>query len=611
MKKIFLTPILFFQLFFFSSWLFSQDDNYDAVYLSLIKEYTLNPDGSIDFRYIKVQKLQTYRAIHNLYGETFVVYSPGDQEIKINEAYTIMPDGKKIITPDNAFNIVLPGFAANASAYNSLREMVVTHTGLERGTIINLDYQIHSKVGFYPTLMGNELLAEPEPIKELVIRVKIPIGENLYYKTINTNIQPVKTSEKNFQTYIWKLNNIPAMSAEEAQQGNNELYPRLIFSTSDDRNKIYESIAAQEAFKYVISEKLKKELDIILPGNSGKLNNALKLQEKVVNDIRLYPIPHRLIGYKCRTPEQIWNDNGGTGLEKTVLLVAFLKAAGIEAEPITIIRTSFFNDKLGTVADIEDFAVKVDFKEEGTMYLSATNRNNQNLALSMPGRTLVSLKSDGKTTYSTTGNPTQNVTIQGRFICSSDPKMTGEVTVSLSGSSNPFLGLQRDKNKIKNGISGGISSGDIKDVQVTDFNTNKSFQTFVILADKPFKKDTLLYFFNIPSFSGGVDTWNIKTLTSKRETAYELPAQAEEKYNFEISLPDGLVVLSPKTNINISNKAGYFVFEIIPSNRKLIIKREMQLRKRIIDPGIYQDFKKIFDAWNNPRNREIIFKTNK
>jgi len=330
-----------------------------------------------------------------------------------------------------------------------------------------------------------------------------------------------------------------------------------------------------------------------------------------VNDIRLYPIPHRLIGYKCRTPEQLWNDNGGTGLEKTVLLVAFLKAAGIEAEPITIIRTSFFDDKLGTVADIEDFAVKVDFKEEGTMYLSATNRNNQNLALSMPGRTLVSLKSDGKTTYSTTGNPTQNVTIQGRFICSSDPKMTGEVTVSLSGSSNPFLGLQRDKNKIKNGISGGISSGDIKDVQVTDFNTNKSFQTFVILADKPFKKDTLLYFFNIPSFSGGVDTWNIKTLTSKRETAYELPAQAEEKYNFEISLPDGLVVLSPKTNINISNKAGYFVFEIIPSNRKLIIKREMQLRKRIIDPGIYQDFKKIFDAWNNPRNREIIFKTNK
>ncbi len=111
---------------------FAQNEKYDAVYEQLTREYTLNSDGSMDFRFIKKQKLQTYRAFHNLYGETFVVYDTVRQQLKINEVFTTMADGKKIPAPGNAFNPALPGFAANAPAYNSLREMVITHTGLER-----------------------------------------------------------------------------------------------------------------------------------------------------------------------------------------------------------------------------------------------------------------------------------------------------------------------------------------------------------------------------------------------------------------------------------------------------------------------------------------------
>jgi len=611
MKKSFLALIGLVQFLFLPFELFSQYDNYHGVYLSLIKEYTLNPDGSMDFRYIKKLKLQTYRAIHSLYGETFIVYSPENQELKINEAYATMSDGKKIVTPKNAFNLVLPGFAANAPAYNSLREMVITHTGLERGAIINLDYQIHSQKDFYPALMGNELLAESEPIEELIVKVKIPAGEKLYYKTINTNNSPVISSEQNFQVYTWRITNIPAMSSEEAQRGGNEYYPRLIFSSSDNRDGIFKTIAAQEAFQYSIPEIMKKEVNTILTGSNDKLSNVLKLQEKVVNDIRLYPIPPRTVGYKCRNSEQIWNDNGGTALEKTVLFISLLKAADIEAEPVAIVRTSFYTDNLGTIADVEDFAVKIDFKEEGTIYFSATSLNSQNQLFLLPDRTLISFSPNGKISCSVTGSPKQNTTVQGRFICSSDPKMTGELTVNLTGASNPFLGLQRDKNKIKNWISGGIASRDVSEVKVTDIKPGAAFQTFIVQADKPFKKDTLLYFFTIPFLSGGIDSWNIKTLSSKRETAYELPCLAEEKYEYEISLPDGLVVLYPETNVNVSNKAGKFAFEIKATKEKLKIKKEIWLKERIISPELYQDFKMIFDAWNNPRNREIIFKATK
>ena len=100
----------------------------------------MNPDGRIDYRYIKKLKLQSYRSFNSLYGETFISYNPAFQSLKINEVYTIMADGKKNPSPSNAFNEVLPAFAANAPAYNNLREMVITHSGKEMNEVINLDY---------------------------------------------------------------------------------------------------------------------------------------------------------------------------------------------------------------------------------------------------------------------------------------------------------------------------------------------------------------------------------------------------------------------------------------------------------------------------------------
>jgi hypothetical protein len=606
MKNIFPISVLVFTLLILPVICHAQDEKYDAVYLSLTKEYILNPDGSMDYRCIKQLKLQSYRAFNSLYGETFVVYSPGKQSLKFNEAYTIMADGKKIKTPENAFNEVLPGFAANAPAYNSLREMVITHTGLERGAVINLDYQIHSGKGFYPALMGNEVLAEAEPVKKLIIRVKIPAGADLYYQVFNSSVQPKKVNENGYQVFTWEMENIPTISAEDNQAGSYELYPRLIFSSSGDRGQIYDDLSKQQAFGYVINERMKKELETILSGSSGSPDNILKLQEKVVNDVRLYTIPPRFTGYTCRTPEQSWNSNGGTAIEKAVLLVAFLKAAGIEAEPVAITRTTFYSDKIGTLADVEDFVVKADLKEEGALYLSVTSLNNQNLANSLPGRTFISFGNRKGIKTISTGTPSQEINVQGRFICSSDPKMTGELSVSANGAANPYLALQRDK--IKSWVSGGITPADLKEAKVSDITPASAFQTFTVQSDKPFKKDTLFYYFTIPFLNGGIESWNIKILSSRRESPLELPALATEKYNYEITLPDGFALFYPETKTKISNKAGDFYFEVKSSKGKLVISREIKLNERIITPGFYQAFKALLDAWNNPRNREVILK---
>ena len=607
-------PLIFFlflAVIFLPTQTRAQDEKYDAWYISLIKEYTLNPDGSMDYHYVKQQKLLTYRAFHNLYGETFVTYNPTFQKLKINEVSTLMADGKKIVAPQNSFNEVLPGFAANAPAYNALREMVITHTGLERNATIRLDYQVHTDKGIFPAMMGNELLAETEPVKSLEIRVRVPAEQNLYFHLFNGDKLPEKSSDGSFQIYSWKYSDVAAISAEDAQQGTNERYPRLIFSTSDQREEVFSFLTKQPAFRFSVSDEMKKETDRILADKKDPFEIALKLQELVVGDLRLYPTPLKTALYQCRTPEQTWNSNGGTAVEKAVLLVSLLKSAGIDAQVAGIVRTAFVDEKIATLADLEDFAVKTETRETGTWYFSVTGLNAINLKLALPGRSFVSLSPEGKSSLAKSESPKYKVKVLGNFIVSSDPKITGEISINYEGSIYPYAGLLRDKKRMKNSLSGGLIGNDTNILKISTLNTENGFQTYIAQSDKPFRKDTSYFYFNLPVSTAGIESWGIRTLSTRRETPYEIPAVADESYSYTFALPSGLNLFSPAKKLTISNKAGTFLWEIIVDKGKVTVRRELKFNDRVFPVSNYEDFKILVDYWNNPWYRQLVFVTGK
>jgi hypothetical protein len=87
-----------------ASLVFAQAPETDAKLLTLLKEYTLQKDGSMIYHHTQKTKLLTHRSFHSLYGESFIVYNPVQQQLKKNQALTTMSDGKKVASPANAFN---------------------------------------------------------------------------------------------------------------------------------------------------------------------------------------------------------------------------------------------------------------------------------------------------------------------------------------------------------------------------------------------------------------------------------------------------------------------------------------------------------------------------
>ena len=113
----------------------------DAMYIEILEEYTLLEDGGVVQRHEHRLEYLTPFAFSRILGETFILYNPEHQSLEIESAVTVTPDGAEVEPTPNSFNEILPSFCADAPNYMHLREMVVTHLGLDVGAVTHVRHR--------------------------------------------------------------------------------------------------------------------------------------------------------------------------------------------------------------------------------------------------------------------------------------------------------------------------------------------------------------------------------------------------------------------------------------------------------------------------------------
>jgi len=586
---------------------FSQ--NADAEYLQIRKEYTLNENGSIDFHYSKELKLLTHFSFHRLYGETFIVYNTDFQNIKVNSSYTIMADGKKVITPDNAFNEVLPRFSTNAPAFNNIRELVVTHTGLEKNAIINLDYTLHSDKGYYPYLMGNEVLSETSPVNELIIIVNIPDSQILNYELLNFKGEPIIDNKNGEKIYTWKFNSIAANSKDYYQESNHEYSPRLIFSTAKNLQSAYDQFINQDAFVFNTNTSMDNAVDKITSDNTNQLTIALELQKFVSSALSTLNIPLKYTGFHARTAIETWNSNMGTHIEKTLLLATLLRKANITADPVAIIPTEYYNKEIGNMASFNSFLVRIKLKEYGELYISAIHVDKQNLKYGIDGNTIVLLDKNIETLKTSTTKPATNkILVSGDFIFHNSDSMSGEINLELTNKLIPYFELYDDSSYIKSIITGGVSGTDFISSNIKKLSQESIKALLSFEKGEPTSKTSNYMSFEIPYITNGIRSWHITQLPSERLVPLEIPNNIYERYEYAIVFPKELKLVSNLKNIEIKNDAGYLLIKFEKMKDEIIITREIKFDKKVFGVDEYDDFREIMNTWNNKNYLKVILK---
>ncbi len=571
----------------------------DAVYLTMTKEYTLNKNGSVDFYYSHKLKLLTHMSFNRLYGETFIVYDPKLQELKINKAETKMADGKITHSPENAFNEVLPRGAANAPAYNHLREMVITHTGLELDAIIDLDYILSSKKRYFPVFVGYEVLSASSPIRELNIIIKVPKGKDFKFSSVNCGIELQQSEENNFKVYSFTMNNIPANTGERNIDKN--IYPAIFFST-DNMETVHKKFTDQDAFKFETC----KGIDKYIEENKIKkltILEALKIQKHIVNNVNHYHLPLKYTAYKVRTAAEVWKSNGGTTLEKTLLLTTLFKKYGFEATPMAITENHLFDIKTGNIDIFNEYVVRLKF-DDGFYYLSAIHENAQNLKFNIDNRSAISLEEFAEKIIVDEERLNNEIKISGTINIDNKKLINGELKGVFAGECNTFYKLEQDKNSAKSLLSG-IT---VFKANIENSDYNYSNISFKLKDVDVFKEQSEYYFWKLPQATTGIKNWHIDYLSSNRKTSFSVPYPVKEEYEYTIDILENLKLVTSEVEINKTNKAGTVNISITNTETGFKIIRTINIPDKIIPAVVYNDFREILNIWNNKKYNEIVFK---
>ena len=570
----------------------------DAVYLSLTKTYVLNKDGSMVNSVEKRQKLLTHRAFQSLFGETRITFNPQFQNVVVRKAFTENNQHEKIETPQNGYNNILPGFYNTTKAFSHLREMVVTHTGLERGAVINCNYDIQTAAGKLPGLMGDEELQADCPIEKLTIQVKVPTGILLHFKLLNTKIIPKIEKGKEFDTYTWQLNDVPQRNREIHTTVCNDL-PKLLFSTLTDDQSTIKWLTSQDAFRLPAGEEIKKYVDQKISEVNSPLLKALKIQEIVVKELSMTPIPAQLLAYQVRTSGQVWQSNAGTTLERNCLLSAILRAEGLNADVCLIVPSCYVEEGLPFLLVAEP-VVKITTDQEGVVLLSADRLNAGNFDMCNNQQLILPLGTDNKKLN--ISNPGDKIEVMGALVLTADGVLKGEIQGTFSNRYNPFYEISRnagETNKLISGLPG-------KAEKSTPAQSNLKFS---IEKKDAFTTRGNIKFAELIESEAGISSLHLKPLPLNRTSTLDLGAPVSESYRYTYTVPEGYQLANPIDVTLAKPSLGKLTLRIQQHDNIIEVMREFEITKSIIPKEEYADFRELIDRWFTSKYRQLILKT--
>jgi hypothetical protein len=520
-----------------------------------------------------------------------------------------MSDGKVVETPQNAFNEILPRFAAQAPAYNHLKEMVVTHTALEIGAVVELDYTITTKSGFYPAFDKMLIFKENDPVKEYDVTIKVPEGTTLRSDMTATTASAKPTNDNGMDVYTWNIKNLSGAAKDAAMPPAETTSVVLLASDANSYQHLFTKIVHQPAFEQqTLPASAQTIIDNVLQDNRMELMQILEIQKYVVNNINTVNIPDELLGYRYATPSEVWQRNYGTEGEKAILMALMLKKAGFTAHPAPVALEKSYMMNVPTLSIFNQWVVKTTLADGKPLYLSPVFLTDVNMKynyledkVACPlDVNIESLRPDLFTAVLPINQISANMTLQ------EDNTLTGHVDVKIEGGMNPYIAIEKDSKQLKKLLTT-IPEKSISDPKKPKISEQKTEVVLEFNMTDACKITENYYFFTIPELIASNKATDLGALPTQRTSHLQLQTQRTTT-NIELTIPEGFSLVSPTLSKESRKSFGYYSIEITTNGNKVNIKRVIEISESLIIPIHYPQVRNFLLEWNEEAFKQLVFK---
>jgi len=248
------------------------------------------------------------------FGDIKVRYNKKHSRFEIFEAYTKLPDGRKVKPEKKAISDVSAPEVYNAPMYSNNIMKVVSFPEVGKGAIIHYHYRILSKKKKRKHISGTLLFGDKEDIKKKVLVIST-------YTNIISNIKPEIIKNNDKKLYVFERLNIKRIPKETFSPPKEELTDYLIYST----DTLWKNVGKNfwNAFKKGIK-------------NFKKINRLNACISFVRDSVRNIHLSLGFVEAKPNSPKSIWKNRYGESRDKSALLISLLKGIGVESFPVLV-----------------------------------------------------------------------------------------------------------------------------------------------------------------------------------------------------------------------------------------------------------------------------------
>ncbi len=325
---------------------FSLSEN-DAVFL-LSRELTeITESGDLRTVVHTVVRIESRSSVRS-YADLRIPYNSANSEFTTLKLRTWRdgrwwPDADKI--SETAVVQTLPAAVAEASDYNSMREIMLLHDGVELPCVMETEYRITERGGAERAPGGFEIFALNDPAVLVERIISVPAGTTLRFSSGHGAGEPEIRETGGRTEYIWRVENIDRLGSPRISAPSS-CAPFIVWSAAADWKELGSQVSKRFDEAASLSTALAdtvREITETEPSDAAEARAVLEYINRNTRSIHYHP------GFWFPSPRpatRVWDTAYGHSLDRAAIAAAMLREAGLEAHLMLLSanNTAFQNE---------------------------------------------------------------------------------------------------------------------------------------------------------------------------------------------------------------------------------------------------------------------------
>ena len=599
----------------------SEYPNAGAIVLLDKLSYEITDGGSGRYTVHQIVKVCDERGIAE-FGEIAIPFNSKYQNIGVNVARTVLPDGTEVEAAMDAYHDITPPGLAEYNLYSDMMLKVVSMPALQPGAILEYEVTVEDAQAVTERywVWGGMAFQWVEPVLTSKCILRVPKDVDVKWKLYNCQIDPVITEDDENLTYIWISKDNPEIVLEAAMPPLDEVTPLLMFSTAESWEEVYEWYKELAEPQEQIDEAIKGKVAELIAGKATREEKAKAIFEFVASEIRYVAIELGQGVYQPYPATDVFKYRYGDCKDKVTLLITMLREAGVDACSVLISPAPHrrVDVEMPSIGQFSHVIAAAQVEEDSYVWLDPTIATCRygDLPAGDQGRKAFIIGKDGGEFVDTPVYPWEanRISSASEIILLEDGTIRGWERTTASGQADMYLRavyrlIRSDRHKefLETILNQRYPGVQIENVSISDLYD----------LDTPLEVEVV---FSCPSYGSNLGGMLVFPLPSEEFSAYAVLVGSAERqhdlrlgYNMAVekeltvSLPEGYRAAALPKDKEVEHEFGQFArrYEEI-SDSMVRYSVSLKLGSPVIPVASYTNFKEFMETAAREDRAQII-----